>query len=219
MNLYQPKVVISTDEFYLDDATLKSQEFGWWNNKVKRTLSGHAESNRLWGMVTFVLQYPYHDLENERKLRKILNTKGYFYFYPNKIETSERYLVKVAPETHKAFYINDKYMGYIGDIRLIGYKDFYTPTFAVISPNGGETWNRGTLYPITWTTVNENVTIGYNSNSGVGMWSNLATGIDGNLGTWNWIISQPATTKARIRVVGSSVSDMSDADFTIQLPS
>ena len=108
-----------------------------------------------------------------------------------------------------------------GKLRMLR-ADTQAPSVTVTAPNGGETWNDGSVHQITWTaTDNVGVTsidITYSINGGTS-WLPVATG-ETNDGTFNWTVPNNPTTQARVRVVAydaaaNSGSDQSNANFTI----
>jgi hypothetical protein len=93
-----------------------------------------------------------------------------------------------------------------------------TPVLTVTSPNGGESWEGGTVQNITWSSVNISgmVNIEYSVNNGVS-WSNILTNTTDD-GTEPWIIPDTPTTQALLRISdsdGNGPVDTSDAVFTI----
>lgn len=95
---------------------------------------------------------------------------------------------------------------------------------AVISPNGGEVLvARNGTYHVTWDPAWESSTpvrIELNRSYPDGQWEpiELQTPNDGE--TW-WYVTGPATSHARIRIIGgegSCINDWSDSDFTILAP-
>lgn len=94
-----------------------------------------------------------------------------------------------------------------------------TGSLTITSPNGGETWRTGRSASITWSSANIDgrVNIFVSHNSG-GDWDTLATEVP-NTGSYSFIAGYPTSPNTRIRVASlqhPSVSDVSDADFTIQ---
>jgi len=101
------------------------------------------------------------------------------------------------------------------------------PTLTVTTPNGGETWTRGTSQTIRWT---------YSGNPGAAVKIELFKGTtlnrtisssaplgSGGLGSYPWTIPSTQTIGAdyRIKVTSTSttaVSDFDDAPFTIAYP-
>ncbi|HTW92440.1 MAG TPA: FlgD immunoglobulin-like domain containing protein [bacterium] len=96
------------------------------------------------------------------------------------------------------------------------------PSVGVTAPNGGESWDAGTIHNITWTQTANGVSDSiYYSTDGGASW----TGV-----TWfatppaplqyAWTVPFTPTTQARVKVVtwdgdGGRVEDKSDANFTI----
>ncbi|MGD2085496.1 MAG: GEVED domain-containing protein [Candidatus Aminicenantes bacterium] len=86
----------------------------------------------------------------------------------------------------------------------------------VISPNGGENWEVGTVNNITWTsTGGTNVKIEYSTNNGA-TWSTITSSTP-NTGSYAWTIPGTPSTSCLVKVsdTASSSSDTSDAVFTI----
>lgn len=97
------------------------------------------------------------------------------------------------------------------------------PTLTVTSPNGGEVWNIGSTYPITWTSTDLSgiVAIRLVNFSNGGMVT-LAT-VSVPTGVYNWTIGSSTLTGTayRIRVVSiqvPAIADSSDSYFTINPP-
>jgi PKD repeat protein len=93
-------------------------------------------------------------------------------------------------------------------------------SITVISPNGREVWKIGTNKKITWTSSNiaGNVKIELSrTDSPSSTWETIIASTS-NTGTYAWRVTGPATKTARIRVsnADSSVSDISNANFTIK---
>ncbi|MGQ9570319.1 MAG: myxococcus cysteine-rich repeat containing protein, partial [Thermodesulfovibrionales bacterium] len=94
----------------------------------------------------------------------------------------------------------------------------------VTSPNGGEVWEVGSTYQITWTTngtirpVNK-VKLFYTYNGGA-TWILIYT-LNGNPGTYRWRIPSANSANCKVKVVLKDVNnktigtDMSDAPFSI----
>lgn len=90
----------------------------------------------------------------------------------------------------------------------------------VISPNGGEEWEKSTEYNIYWNTTGstENIKLYYSDNSG-SSWQVISES-ETDDGTYPWITPVINCNKCRVKVVsfdagGDSAVDISDADFTI----
>jgi immune inhibitor A len=100
------------------------------------------------------------------------------------------------------------------------------PTVTVTAPNGGEVWDIGLTYDVTWT-ANDNigvtsVSIVLSRDGGSTFDDTLATG-EANDGSYSWQAEYDASVTARIKVIaydgaGNDGEDMSDADFEIYDP-
>ncbi len=93
-------------------------------------------------------------------------------------------------------------------------------TITVLSPNGAELWTDGTAQNIQWTSSNltGNVNIELNRNYSIGTWESIVMNT-ANDGLHLWSVTSPVSTACRIRITSVSfptVSDVSDANFTIQ---
>jgi len=93
------------------------------------------------------------------------------------------------------------------------------PALTVLAPNGGETWNVGNFYYITWDAfgnLGHPVRIEFSRDSG-STWSTL-TSSTANDGSYGWYPTMPGSTQCQIRITSTSdasYTDTSDADFTI----
>jgi hypothetical protein len=91
------------------------------------------------------------------------------------------------------------------------------PAVTVTSPNGGESWEVGSLQTITWTSVGTvgNVKIEYSANNG-GDWAAIIASTE-NDGTHPWIVPYTVSSQCLVRVseTGGSPSDTSDNVFSI----
>ncbi len=93
------------------------------------------------------------------------------------------------------------------------------PTLALTAPDGGESWQIGSSYGITWTSQNltGNVALDLNRNYPSGTWETLFADI-ANSGSQSWTVSGAATTNARIRIRSTTVTtlaDTSNANFSL----
>ncbi|MBK9127920.1 MAG: agmatine deiminase family protein [Phycisphaerales bacterium] len=97
------------------------------------------------------------------------------------------------------------------------------PVVLVTQPNGGETWTIGSTQTVAWTAYDDvgvtSIDIHLSRDGGAAYTETLATGLP-NSGTYNWTVTGPNTTQARVRVVahdgdGNSGADDSNANFTI----
>jgi hypothetical protein len=97
---------------------------------------------------------------------------------------------------------------------------FKVGSIAVISPNGGEDWQAGTVQNITWNNSASisTVTIQYSTNDGA-VWLPVVDELNANSNSYAWTIPTTVTTQARVRVYDSQsnfdIKDSSDATFTI----
>lgn len=88
---------------------------------------------------------------------------------------------------------------------------------ALSSPNGGESWDAGSVHAVTWSSTNlALVTLEWRG-APTDPWTPIAN-VDGALGTYAWTLPSVATTQAEVRVRdagdGAPV-DVSNATFTI----
>jgi serine protease AprX len=93
------------------------------------------------------------------------------------------------------------------------------PALTVLAPNGGETWNVGKFYYITWDAfgnLGHPVRIELSRDSGY-TWSTIASST-ANDGSYRWYPTMPGSTQCQISITSTSdpsYTDTSDADFTI----
>jgi hypothetical protein len=96
----------------------------------------------------------------------------------------------------------------------------YIQTHGLFSPNGGEGWQAGHQYPITWSSggFTGNVRIDYSVNSGASFDSLIVSSCP-NTGEYLWTLpSRTSSSHCRVRVCDSldyNPVDSSDSDFTI----
>ncbi|MBC8375937.1 MAG: T9SS type A sorting domain-containing protein [FCB group bacterium] len=95
-----------------------------------------------------------------------------------------------------------------------------SPYVTLTAPNGGEEWQVGMDYEITWDYgFISNVQIEYTSDGST--WTELAATVDATLGTYTWTIPNDLSAICSVRltvVENGTVSDASDAVFSIVLP-
>lgn len=92
-----------------------------------------------------------------------------------------------------------------------------SPTVTLIAPNGGDIWPVDSNRTVQWSSTGYNGTISIELNRAYPdtLWTTIATNLP-NTGSYTWVVTGPATTRARIRLVGQTqVFDMSEANFTI----
>jgi hypothetical protein len=92
-------------------------------------------------------------------------------------------------------------------------------TVTVTSPNGGETWETGSLHTLSWvrTGVVDSVKIEYSTNNG-SQWIVVTNGVPGTPSTYSWAVPNTPSTQALVRMSwtdSNAVSDVSNAVFTI----
>jgi hypothetical protein len=89
------------------------------------------------------------------------------------------------------------------------------------APNGGEVWNINSNQNITWNTAtfHSTVKLEYSTDNGVNY--NLITSNAPNTGSYTWTIPNTPSTQVKVRASntsGSTVFDISNANFTIRQP-
>lgn len=95
------------------------------------------------------------------------------------------------------------------------------PSITVISPNGGEVWQIGTMDTVKWTSSNltGNVFVQVSLDGGANFLF-ISASIP-NSGSLPWIVALPPTTQALVEVmseIDTTVHDVSDGVFTISAP-
>jgi hypothetical protein len=101
--------------------------------------------------------------------------------------------------------------------------DLVPPTVRVVKPNGYEIYLAGQVATVEWAAVDSfgvsSVDIQVSRTGRLGPWEIAATGLP-NTGSFNWVVTEPGTGQAWIRVVardasGNAGDDRSDARFRI----
>ncbi|MCP4215007.1 MAG: hypothetical protein GY765_10135, partial [bacterium] len=91
------------------------------------------------------------------------------------------------------------------------------PSLTIISPNGGEVWNSGSTYTITWASTGAvgDVKIRYSTNGG-GSYKNI-TRRTADDGSYQWTVPNVSSSLCKIKIVAKNKSckDFSDSVFTI----
>jgi hypothetical protein len=92
------------------------------------------------------------------------------------------------------------------------------PTLTVLTPNGGENWNSGTIHNIAWNSSGTfaNVNIDYSTDNG-GSWLPVAANT-ANDGTYTWTVPAVLSSNCLVRVrnaADGSPSDISNRIFSI----
>jgi hypothetical protein len=96
-------------------------------------------------------------------------------------------------------------------------------TITVTSPNGREVLDIGSTHEITWTTTGtiDKILIEYSTNSGAS-WTLIVSGTE-NDGCYNWTVPDTPSDNCLVRIKENDddgePSDVSDAEFSIVLPS
>ncbi len=95
-------------------------------------------------------------------------------------------------------------------------------TIVVLSPNGGEVWEQGESYQITWASVNFTGNVNINITRPPLYNASLTANV-ANTGSWTWTIPTdfPIFSTYKIRIAGVNAGDpldLSDATFTISEP-
>ncbi|MEQ9232114.1 MAG: LamG-like jellyroll fold domain-containing protein, partial [Cyclobacteriaceae bacterium] len=96
-----------------------------------------------------------------------------------------------------------------------------TPQVQVIAPNGGEVLESGTVYPISWSTINmsgsDNIQVRWSANGGASFATITSGTIDQLNGSFDWTIPNLIGTNNIIRVRNTTlgITDNSDAPFEI----
>ncbi|MFI5372618.1 MAG: T9SS type A sorting domain-containing protein, partial [Candidatus Eisenbacteria bacterium] len=103
------------------------------------------------------------------------------------------------------------------------FADTAPPGVAVLVPNGGEALTVGDHQNLQWSAVDNHVvarvTLRLSRTGSGGVFDTLADDVP-NTGTFDWIVTGPATAQAFLQVTardsaGNAASDTSDAEFTI----
>ena len=95
-----------------------------------------------------------------------------------------------------------------------------TPSITVTSPNGGESWPRSSTHAVTWTQTTLTGTVTIDLHKGGSYRKTLGTAAAA-AGSFSWVISASETigTDYRIVIWQGSVTDSSDADFSLEVAS
>jgi hypothetical protein len=109
-----------------------------------------------------------------------------------------------------------QYSDYIGIdlLKIIG-QGVVTPSITVTAPNGGENWTVATQHNITWNSTSvTGFKIDYSTNNGT-TWLAVANNLTAS--PYAWTVPNTPSTNCKVRVsdLTNTVSDVSDAVFTI----
>lgn len=97
---------------------------------------------------------------------------------------------------------------------------FSIVTIQLTAPNGGETWQAGSIKNITWLNISSvtNVALDYSTNNG-STWNVIAASVNAAAQTYAWTVPNTPTSSALVRVRDvndATVNDISNNVFTIQ---
>jgi len=92
------------------------------------------------------------------------------------------------------------------------------PQLTVTSPNGGESWDGGSVHDITWTSQNfaGNVKIEFSADGG-GSWTTVVASTS-NSGSYSWTVPNSVSNQCLVRISDAAdgvPSDVSDGGFSI----
>jgi hypothetical protein len=98
------------------------------------------------------------------------------------------------------------------------------PPLTIIQPNGGEVWLMGSVHQIKWNSTNlkhsDHLILQYSRDGGA-TWFRIAQDIPAfTFGYW-WQVDNFPTTQGRVKILlqeNRSITDQSDANFTVQRP-
>ncbi|MBI5711509.1 MAG: choice-of-anchor D domain-containing protein [Candidatus Eisenbacteria bacterium] len=92
-----------------------------------------------------------------------------------------------------------------------------TLSLALLAPNGGEAWERGTVHAIRWASaLVDSVALDWRAHA-ADPWDPIVAGTPAAAASYAWTVPNAPTGEARVRVrqVGGAAADAGDADFTI----
>jgi len=142
------------------------------------------------------------------------------------VQTIKQILMSTARDLGSAGEDNDFGWGCIDAyeaVLAVMVTDTIPPEVTVTAPNGGEVWDVGQTYAITWNaTDNEAVTqisIYYSYDGGTNY--DFVDNLSGNPGSYNWTVPNTPSTQCLVKVYAYDAAtnegwDVSDAFFTIQ---
>jgi len=109
----------------------------------------------------------------------------------------------------------------IGEIMVFGIGTSIAQ-ITVTSPNGSGTWTAGTSRNITWTSSNvTNIKLEYTTDNGTN-WIEIVASTSAAAGSYSWTVPDVSSSNCLVRItdiVNATVTDQSDAPFTIINPS
>lgn len=91
-----------------------------------------------------------------------------------------------------------------------------TPQISVVSPNGGQAWPRGRMLTLSWVAIGAQANVQIQLLKGGALSLTVAASAP-NTGTFNWAIPSNLAPGGdyRIRITDGTLTDTSDADFSI----
>ncbi|MFH1680923.1 MAG: lamin tail domain-containing protein, partial [Candidatus Eisenbacteria bacterium] len=104
-----------------------------------------------------------------------------------------------------------------------GTSDSEPPVVAVVSPDGGESWEAGTVHDITWTATDNvgvtSIALYYSTTGSGGPFAEIASG-EANDGTYPWTVPNDPSAEAYVRVIAYDAAanhgeDVSNGAFAI----
>jgi hypothetical protein len=129
----------------------------------------------------------------------------------------------IPTKTGYSFVPSDRrFAGVTADLAGQDFSAAFSPeTIIVTSPNGGESWEAGSIHPVTWTTSGQvgSVNIEFSPDNGQ-TWTTIAA-LASNTGTLPWTVPGPATAHGLVRVsqaAGGAQLDVSDGPFSVTVP-
>lgn len=105
---------------------------------------------------------------------------------------------------------------YLGAMKMsYDFEDALPPAIEVTAPNGGEVLFNGNLYTLTWANTNliADVELSYSTDNGVS-WNPIAT-VDKTVESYIWTVPDDISEECLFQVSSGTVSDVSDAVFTM----
>jgi len=136
------------------------------------------------------------------------NDGSYSWTIPDKL--SDRCLVRIYDTNDYPCDISDA-------VFSISTSSSVPPEITVTSPNGGETWQAGSIHDITWDSQNTsgNVKIDYSVDNGSSWTEEVVSAAD--IGSYSWTVPEASSDNCLIRVsdTNEKLADSSDTVFSI----
>jgi hypothetical protein len=104
----------------------------------------------------------------------------------------------------------------IGESGIFAIVDQVVSSLRVIRPNGGESYTVGDQISVQWSASPDltKISVLYSTNSG-SSWTLVDNSVGASVGQYSWTAPNIPGTQYRVKVDAGSVSDESDADFTV----